>query len=464
MDYSAANTELWGIIINSGILAGMLLLSNVVLRKIKFIQKLLIPTSVLAGFLLLVLRELNVLPISMEFMEMVTYHAIAIGFIATSLRVPNDKDDEFKKELVGAKSGAVIIGAYLVQGIIGVAITVLLSYTLCPGLFKAAGILLPMGFGQGPGQANNVGTSYETGYGFVGGQAFGLSVAAAGYLSACTVGVIYQAILRKKNKITVKDHKALSGSVTIDTFQADDEIPISQSIDRLSIQVALVIGIYFLTYLVSWGITSALSAYAPGLGNTLNSLIWGFNFIIGSLLAIVCRTVFNKLRKVKVMTRQYQNNYLLNRISGLAFDFMIICGIASIDISNMKGLWIPFIAMAVAGCLATLFYLKWVCKKVYPDYYYEGFFSMFGMLTGTISSGILLVREIDPNFDTPAANNLVTGSSFGILMGAPVLLLVGLAPQSDAMLYLVVGIMAAYLALLMLFVCKVKSLKKKKKA
>ena len=26
---------------------------------------------------------------------------------------------------------------------------------------------------------------------------------------------------------------------------------------------------------------------------------------------------------------------------------------------------------------------------------------MYGMLTGTISSGVLLLREIDPDFDTP---------------------------------------------------------------
>lgn len=81
---------------------------------------------------------------------------------------------------------------------------------------------------------------------------------------------------------------------------------------------------------------------------------------------------------------------------------------------------------------------------------------MFGMLTGTISSGILLLREIDPSYKTPAATNLLSGSSFGILLGAPMLILIGLAPKSDSMLYLVLGLMVVYLALLLLFMLKVK--------
>ncbi len=86
---------------------------------------------------------------------------------------------------------------------------------------------------------------------------------------------------------------------------------------------------------------------------------------------------------------------------------------------------------------------------------------MYGMLTGTISSGVLLLREIDPDLATPAANNLITGSSFGIILGAPVLILVGIAPRSDAMCWLVLGLAALYLAILYLLIFK---LRKKKKA
>ncbi len=57
-----------------------------------------------------------------------------------------------------------------------------------------------MAYGQGPGQANNVGTTYET-LGMDGGRSFGLSLAAVGYLVACVVGVIYLNILNSKKKL-----------------------------------------------------------------------------------------------------------------------------------------------------------------------------------------------------------------------------------------------------------------------
>jgi len=74
--------------------------------------------------------------------------------------------------------------------------------------------------------------------------------------------------------------------------------------------------------------------------------------------------------------------------------------------------------------------------------------------SGGISSGVLLLREIDPEYSTPAANNLVLGSSFGIGFGFPVLILVGMAPKSDAMLYMVIGICVVYLALLLTFILR----------
>lgn len=114
----------------------------------------------------------------------------------------------------------------------------------------------------------------------------------------------------------------------------------------------------------------------------------------------------------------------------------------------------PFVLMAVCGGVMTWVHLGIVCKKVYADYYYEGLLSMFGMLTGTISSGVLLLREIDPNLSTPAANNLVTGSSFGIILGAPVLVLVGMAPRSDVMCLVTMALAAVYAAVLMLLIFK----------
>lgn len=455
MDFSAANTSLWDPIIQIGVIAALILLANVMRRKLSFVRKSLIPTAVLAGFLLLFIRTSGIIKINSEFLEQLTYHALALGFICMSLRIPEKESDS--GVLIGSKSGALIVSTYLVQAIAGLAVSLGLAYTIIPDLFKASGVLLPMAYGQGPGQANNVGTTYEA-LGMTGGRTFGLSLAATGYLCACVVGVIFLNLYNRKNKLErIRDKEEISGSVTMDTFQHNNEIPISESIDKLSIQFALVAMVYLLTYWLTRGISNLITMIAPGAAGTVGTLLWGFNFIIGSMVAILCRTIFKHLRSRKIMNHQYQNNYLLSRMSGLAFDLMIVAGIAGINIDDLSGYWLPFILMAVLGAIVTYIYLLYMCKKLYPDYPYEGFFSMYGMLTGTISSGVLLLREIDPDFETPAANNLVTGSSFGIVFGAPVLLLVSYAPQNTWMALLLIII---YLAALTLFIFKVGNKKK----
>lgn len=461
MDFSSANTALWNPIIQIGIIAGLILLANVLRWKVPFIRKTMIPTAVFAGFLLLGIKSIGWFDVlSTSFLESITYHAIAVGFIAMSLRVPEQNGKNEK--LIGSKSGALIVSTYLVQALLGLVVSLGLAYTVMPKLFKASGILLPMAYGQGPGQANNVGSTYEA-LGMTGGRSFGLSLAAAGYLCACVVGVIFLNVYSRKGRLKRSgSENIVSGSVTVDTFQDENEMPISESVDKLSVQIALVCLVYLFTLLATSGITKLLAAVSQGLANTVSTILWGFNFIIGSVIAMLVRVIFKGLRSANVMKLQYQNNYLLSRISGLAFDVMTVTGIASINFDELKGYWVPFLIMAILGGIVTFAYLKFMCKKLYPDYVYEGFFSMYGMLTGTISSGVLLLREIDPSFKTPAANNLITGSSFGIIFGAPLLVLISLAGKGDALVLAVFGIIIVYLALLWLFIFKVGNKRDKK--
>jgi len=454
MDFSNQNTALWSFILQMGMIAAILIIANILRRKVPFIKKALMPTAVLAGFIALFLRMFNIVKLDVRLMEMVTYHTIAIGFIALSLIIPK-RETNYSKAFIGSKTGALIVSTYLFQGVIGLLVSIGLAYTIRPDLFKAAGILLPMGYGQGPGQANNVGSTYET-LGFSGGQSFGLSIAAMGFVIACTFGVIYINILKRKNLLTRIGCAAVYETSSIDDFENKNEIPVSESVDRFSIQVALVLIVYFATWSISSGITKFLRSAGSNFTESLIPIIWGFNFIIGSLLAVILRGIMKLFRNNGIITRQYQNNYLLARISGYAFDLMIITGICTINFKKLAGLWLPFTLMCILGAVGTFYYLKWMCKKLYPEYYYEGFLSMFGMMTGVISSGILLLREIDPKFETPAANNLVLGSSFAIGFGIPMLLLIGMAPKSNLMVLVTLGCCAAYFFVLLGYIFLVK--------
>ena len=460
IDYSQVST--WKAVLVLGVIAVMVL-GAIYLRRYQLFHKSLLPTAVLGGFMMLIIKLIGV-KVGVfhtdsdaynkfnSILQVLTYHGIAIGFIAMSLRTPNG-DAKKGNKLVGPKSGAIIVSSYMIQGIVGLAISLILSYTVMPKLFRASGILLPMGYGQGPGQANNFGTTFE-GLGFAGGHSFGLAIAAAGYLSACIVGVVYLNYLSRKGRFRRGEYEPVAGSVTVDSPDEITESRTSESLDRLSLQLAIVMGIYLATYLLILGMTEGLGAISEGAKNAVGNILWGFNFMVGSALAIATRGIFRKRFEARPKEYKKQDNYLLSRISGLAFDAMIVAGIGSIEPEQLSGLWVPFLLMAVAGAAVTFIHLRFVCRRVYPDYYNEGMLSMYGMMTGTISSGVILLREIDPQLKTPAANNLIIGSSYAILLGAVLMVFVGMAPKSDLLTFVTFGLILVYYIILMLFICK----------
>lgn len=427
MDLSAYNV--WEILIQIGIISAATLTGNVIRRKIAFIRNSLLPTSVIAGILIFAVKFIPVVSnfINAQLMEILTYHCLALGFIALSLKT----DPKAKSEQKGCvlNTGITTVNTYLIQAIFGLGLTLLLSVTVFPKLYYAAGLLLPMGFGQGTGQALNIGNVME-GFGFESGTTFGLAVAAVGFLVACIVGVIYMNILKKQGKLKLQEARASNNTLDNNIYE-EDEAPLNESVDKLTIQIAFVIGIYLLVFLVTLGLSTLAVNYLGNFGvKTIKPLLWGFNFLLGTLFAIWIKKIIAQLKKTKVMNSTYINSYMMNRLSGMFFDVMIVAGIAAIDWKDLGGLLLPLVIVCTVGTVVTFAYLKFVCWKIYPGYEYEGFFSMFGMLTGTASTGMILLRELDPNFETPAADNLVLQGLPAIVFGAPIFLLIPFASET----------------------------------
>jgi len=454
----------WNVMIQLGIIAVGLLAGNIVRTKIPFMQKSLIPSALIGGALILIFKAIYadlfgwVDLIDKSTMEVITYHALGLGFVALALK--NNKVESKSSTIKVVETGTLTASTYIIQGIVGLLVTIPMYY-FGKKIFYAAGLLLPMGYGQGPGQALNFGTIYmdrafEQGIIFPG-KDFGLSIAAMGFIVGCVIGVIYLNILKKKGKINISAIREKQENKLSD-YVGDNEIPDTESVDKLSIQIGLVLLTYLLVYLFNHFLQTL------DLGNfgekTLMPLMWGFNFLLGTLFGIMIKGIIKVLRKRQIMKREYINNYLLNRISGLFFDIMIVAGTAAINFSEFKGFAIPYILVCGLGAIATFWFVKKVCKHLYPNYTYEGFFSMFGMLTGTASNGMILLREIDPKFETPAANNLVLQSLPAVALGFPVLLLVSYAPQGFIQALITLGILIVVFIIFNLFMFRKKIFKK----
>ena len=423
-DYSV-----WGTLNVVAVLLASLLFGNVLKKSVSFLKNSLVPISVIGGLILIFVAWIYKL-ITGEIMfdsaffgvsgtktlEMFTYHCLALGFIASTLKTSDGKVTK-ERAVEVFNTGVTTVSTYLIQGIVGLAIT-LIATLFVADFFSGAGILLPFGYGQGTGQAMNYGGIYEADYGFEGGKSFGLTIAALGFMSASIGGVIHLNILKRKGKIAEKTAERIHRSENI---EAEDEIPMQESIDKMTVQIALIIVTYLITYFIMSGIASLL----PGMA----SLIFGFNFLLGVLAATIVKETMRFLKKKNAIQKNYTNNFLLTRTSNFFFDIMVVSGIAAIRLSVLETYWGIMLILGIAGLVVTYFYNHFVAKKLFPNYAEEQFLMMYGMLTGTASTGTILLREIDGDFETPAADNMVYQNFPAIAFGFPMMLLAAIAPE-----------------------------------
>jgi len=421
--------SVWGSFNLLALLLTSLLAANILKRTIPALQASLIPTSVLGGGILIVAAGIykaltgDILYDTPFFggsgtanLELITYHALALGFIASAFKPTGGKMTR-KRTTEIFNTGVTTVATYLLQAIFGLAIS-MVAAMFVSDFFTAAGVLLPFGFGQGTGQALNYGGIYENEFGFAGGKSFGLTIAALGFLSASIGGVIHLNLLKRKGKIVLGRRK--EGTIRADEIQAEDEIPMQESIDKLTIQIALIAVAYLLAYLLMYLLGSIL----PG----MRSVIYGFNFLLGVLTATLVKLLMNFLRSKNIIHREYTNSFLMTRASNFFFDLMVVAGIAAIRLGVLQNYWGIILIMGIVGLVITYAYNRIIAVKLFPEYAEEQFLTMYGMLTGTASTGIILLREIDGDFVTPAADNMVYQNFPAIVFGFPMMLLATLAP------------------------------------
>ncbi len=425
------DTSVWGGMNVFAVLLLGLLAASLVKKSNKTLKESLMPTSVLAGFLLL-----GVSGVYMAFsghslfqtnfmggdgfsiLETITYHALALGFIASTFESSGEKGSKQRKIEI-FNTGVTTVSTYLVQAITGLGLTILISMVMTE-IFPAAGMILPFGFGQGTGQAMNYGSIYETDYGFVGGKSFGLAVATFGFLVASFGGVLYLSWLKRKNNIVKKASRTMESVSNRSAKQ--DEIPLYESMDTLGVQLAFIFGSYVITY----GIIYVLGELLPG----LKSIMYGFNFLIGVLVATLVKKVVGVLEDKGHLKKHYFNDFLMVRIRNVCYDIMVVAGIAAIRISTMKGYLGVLLIICIIGAILTFAYNYFVSRVLFKDYQDEQLVAMYGMLTGTASTGIVLLRELDPEFETPVSDNLVYQNFPAIIFGLPLMLIAAQAPEN----------------------------------
>ncbi len=442
----------WDLFIDLGLLSTGLLLATGLRYRFRFFQRYLIPNALTAGFILLPLYNFLMprLGLGAENLGLMVYHLLSISFIAMTLRRTESPPapGEGKGRII-ATSVATLF-PWGIQAILGLVFTVFLMRTFMPDLFPAFGMLLPLGFAQGPGQAYAIGEGWVR-FGFEGAGSIGLTFAATGFLFSSFGGVflINLGIRRRwldDHFIAQIDTSAVKSGI----YPSRKRRPVgaemtteSEAIDSFSLHVGIVLAVYLLSYLLLTGITEALMLLGP-LGADLAVNLWGISFIFAALTAIVVRGFMIRTRLDFVV-----DNRTLTRISGLSVDLMVVSAIAAISLVVVRAYLIPIILLSLAAGTVTLVLVPWFCSRIFTDHRFHRSLLIFGVSTGTLPTGLALLRAIDPEFETPVARDYMFASGLTFVFAIPFILAINLpayAATTGNMLFLwaAVGVGAAY--------------------
>ena len=428
-DFTLANYgPVWSFMVQIGLLLLCLVLGNTLRRTIPVFRKCLIPSALLGGTLLLVInliaKRFDLHLVDNRLMQVITYHCLAIGFAAMSLKT--EKSAHKTQPVQVLEFGALQGGTYMLQAFVGIGITLLLFLFTRYGhqvISYVSGLLLPLAFGQGPGNALSWDINFTNtpAAEFAGNGSFGLSLASIGFVVASVFGVLYINLFKKKGELAVR-HASPVIDPGMPAHDDGEEIPDNESVDKFTMQM----GFVALAYAISFGFMCLLGK----ISNFTNSIAWGFNFLWASLAAMAIKAGVKFLRKQNLMHRGYINNYQMDRISGLFFDLMIVAGVSAIEINDIKNYILPIILLSLAGTVVTYVYIRMVSKECFKGFEHEFFLMSFGTLTGTASNGMILTKEIDPSLRTPTSSLYVLSNFPAMVMIAPLLFLLSFAGSS----------------------------------
>jgi ESS family glutamate:Na+ symporter len=376
---------------------GIFLVIGVVLRaKVHFFQYFLLPSCLVGGTLGCIAINLKMFDLPFSLFENFAYHFLNIAFISVGL-TRGEKHDETqaggKRVLKGALWMALMKGiTWPLQAIIGLT-CVLVFGMFGKDLFSTFGLLLPIGFNEGPGQALSIGKVYAE-FGFQNAVTVGLTFAVVGYLFCFFVGM--PLVKRGLSKGSMKyGKKSLSEDFLKGIMPKEKEDASAgkltlhtENIDNLSFQLGLVGVIYIITYFFCDGIVQLLPAQT-------GKILWGFFFAIGMVIAVLFRFLMNKAGVANIIDPGIQR-----RITGFGIDIMITATLMAIQLGIVWTFIVPIMVISIPSGIITLLSILYFGKRMH-SMKVEHTIVTYGMYTGQMSTGLLLLRMVDPEFKSP---------------------------------------------------------------
>jgi ESS family glutamate:Na+ symporter len=377
--------------------------------KIKFFQKFMIPSCLIGGFLGLLLLTSGVLRLPVDSLETAAYHFFNISFISVGLTRDAPLRDENHSPASTAR-GALWMALtqsalFPLQAVVGGLLVIFFGW-LGVELFPTFGFFAPLGFEEGPGQALSFGKVWE-GFGFEHAATIGLTFAAVGFFFAFFVGVpLVNRGLRRglaaQGAGELPPH-VLRGLWPPDrTPESAGSLTLhSSNLETLAFQSALI----GLVYLVNYFTLKTVGSFLPP---DVASLLWAFFFLFGLALALLLRWGMRRLGIDYLVDAGLQR-----RITGWSVDFLLVATIMAIKLAIVWQFILPIGVISISCGVLTTALVVYLGRRLW-SFKLERTAAVYGAVTGTVSSGLLLLRIVDPEFKTPVVKELALMNVFSI--------------------------------------------------
>ncbi len=265
----------------------------------------------------------------------------------------------------------------------------------------AAG-LIEIGFVGGHGTAAGLSGTFND-LDFQEGTDLALGLATVGVLGGVVIGIIFinWGVRAGKAKQLASEQgielEQDNGIIEFDDRESAAALTTKpESIEALSIHLAYVgvaigVGAVLLEGLV------LLEENTWGTWTDLELLVHVPLFPLAMVGSIIVQLLSNKFDKYNIIDRS-----MINRISGLSLDILIVSALSTVSISAIGENLAAFIILASAGLIWNVLAFLFLAPRMIPTHWFERGIGDFGQGTGISATGLLLIRISDPDSNTTA--------------------------------------------------------------
>ena len=373
----------WTLLVDVGLVSILLLIGKLLRANVRFIQKMFIPPSLLAGFAALIFGPgvLGWLPLSDK---MGTYAGILIALVFSTLPLTSNRKategDNLSIRQMWAYSQSGLLLQWALGGILG-----FLVFGMMFHVNPAFGLAMPAGYCGGHGTAAAIGEAFGK-YGVPEMQSLAMTAATVGIIASVVVGMWLISWGSEHGKTTYLSRyselppelrtgilpKNKRSSMGLASFSAI-------SLDSMTFNFAIIAVIA----LGGFGVSKLVEHFWPA----LMLPVFSCAFLVGLLAKwILKRAKFD----------EYVSKPIVDHLSGTFTDYLVAFGVASIKLEVVAEFIVPLLILLTVGMILTMFYVFYVGERIHSTCWFEKSIFTWGWFTGTMAMGIALLRITDP--------------------------------------------------------------------